>query len=109
MFARFDANKSGRLSTEDTLRAYPIFRNKIASMAGMDPVKDNAWLRAIFTYLINYGEPPKDTFWGKLDLLRWKLLKPFWNIKAARKDVYKIVSLFSIPEISTNCGGVNQP
>lgn len=93
---RFDADQNGVLDLNEGLTAFPVFQTIIASILNVDPVDDVKEVRALFTYMLRYGEPPNP---GKpLTLLRylnWKWSEKSWKLQADRGIILKILSSLS--------------
>ncbi|MEK6554870.1 MAG: hypothetical protein AABZ31_06510, partial [Bdellovibrionota bacterium] len=90
---RFDVNHDGVLDTKEGLTAFPLFQNVIAEMLGADPKEDEKDVRALFTYMLRYGEPPNPS--NPISLLRflnWKWSESKWKFAADRGIILKILS-----------------
>jgi len=94
LFMRYDLNFDGELDVPELLKATPTFKLMIAKQGKINP-KDTSMIEAIFTYIVKHGKPPKEGILGIIDLLSWKLRRPWWDIHAQRNDVYKIISFFN--------------
>lgn len=97
IFYRFDKNKDQIIDTDETLAAFPVFKRTISNLSGIAMDEDSK-LCGVFAYIIDHGKAPSKSFWGSVAFLYWMARKPFWNIKADRLSVYKVTSLFSVPE-----------
>lgn len=90
---RWDSNKDGILVTAEVMRAYPVFRNIIKEVSGLDSEKQ---LKGVFTWLVKYGKPP-ETIAEKAKFLLWWVPKgeDGWDVEADREQFAKILGLLS--------------
>lgn len=56
IMSRFDVNADGYLSNQESRRAYPLFKQLLASLS---PVDGDKFLRALFTYMLAEGKAPE--------------------------------------------------
>lgn len=56
IMSRFDVNGDGFLNNQESRRAYPVFKNLLASLS---PVDGDKFLRALFTYMLAEGKAPE--------------------------------------------------
>lgn len=91
LFRRFDENLDQRFSTQETLNAFPIFRNILAEVGGIPPT-NTGLLEAAFTYLLDRGRPPDQKFPGVVDFGVWYVGRALWDVKATRLNLYKAIS-----------------
>ena len=94
LFQRFDTDGDQALGLHETLTTYPLFRRSLAEISGQNP-NDDGMLQAILTYVVYYGEPPKQNFLGIAKFLLWRADKPFWNVHADRQAIYSVMAGFS--------------
>lgn len=98
IFLRYDLNHDQKLDVEEVKGAFPTFRKIISEIGDID-YDERSKLEAVFTYIIKFGHPPETDLEGSLHFLWWwKVMKPFWKIDAYRRDIYKIITLFKVPE-----------
>lgn len=94
MYSRFDKNKDGIISTQDSLRAYPAFKGILKEMAA-DQLKSGSIkeedLLDLFTYILRYGKPP-ETLKEKLGfVLSWRGKQDKWDVWADRVQLAEIL------------------
>lgn len=93
---RFDVDLNGAIDLREGLAALPLFENVLAEFAGMDPKKDAKDIRAIFTYMLKYGEPPdKKNILSLLRYLWWRMNEKSWKVNADRGVILQILSSLS--------------
>ncbi len=91
LIIRFDEDRNQILSKRELLdRAYPVFRETLATTAGTN---SNFLLRGLLTYLIRYGRAPPSS----LALLAWSLKLKVTNVEADRNSIYRVVAILSEP------------
>jgi hypothetical protein len=93
---RFDIDRNGVLDTKEGLAAFPLFQNVIAKILDADPKEDEKDVRALFTYMLRYGEPPDPG--NPITLIRflnWKWSESKWKFEADRGIILKILSSLS--------------
>jgi hypothetical protein len=89
VFSRFDGDYSGRLETQESLKAFDLFENILRDVA-KDKVEDRESLRALFTYMLSRGKIP-ETGMEKIGFLWWKSRGPSnWNLKVDRPAILTI-------------------
>lgn len=96
LMIRFDVDQNGILDLQEGLSALPLFQTVIAEILGVDPVEDAKEVRALFTYMLRYGEPPNPS--KPLTILRylnWKWSEKSWKLSADRAIILKILSSLS--------------
>ncbi|HUP58741.1 MAG TPA: hypothetical protein VM598_14880 [Bdellovibrionota bacterium] len=91
MYVRYDRNLDQVLDLSEALIAYPVFKNELAKIAGIDP-SDNDTLEAVFTYILKYKEPPQKGIIGAAKLIIWKLQRSSWSISADRGTIYTVMA-----------------
>lgn len=92
----YDKDRNGLLDTKEGLAAFPLFKKVIADILGADPEEDEKDVRALFTYMLRYGEPPNPK--KPLTILRflnWKWSESKWKFEADRGIILKILSSLS--------------
>lgn len=96
LMIRFDVDQNGLLDLQEGLTALPLFQTVIAEILGVDPVADAKEVRALFTYMLRYGEPPDPK--KPISILRylnWKWSEKSWKLSADRSIILKILSSLS--------------
>ncbi len=96
LMIRFDVDQNGYLDLQEGLTALPLFQVVIAGIMGVDPVADAKEVRALFTYMLRYGEAPNPA--KPLTILRylnWKWSEKSWKLTADRSIILKILSSLS--------------
>lgn len=66
LFTRWDSNRDGRLSLYEADKSYFLFKRLLKDASGF---KKDDEVRALFFYLLAYGEPPDDGNLG--DIVKW--------------------------------------
>lgn len=94
IYARFDKNKDGIISTSESLKAFPSFKGILLELAkdeiasGSIKEKD---LLSLFTYILRYGKPP-ETIREKLRFaLKWRGKPANWDVWADRVQMSQIL------------------
>lgn len=95
LFARFDKNRDGYITTSEALKAFPLFKGLLLEFA-QDQIKSGSIteddLPAIFCFMLHYGKPPetvkeKLVFWWS-----WKGKSPDkWDVSAGRGALAQIL------------------
>ncbi len=93
-FAKYDHDGSETINVDETLEAFPVFKRSL------DEIVQNSFganmgdsdLRALFTYLFNYGSPPQSTFGGMLKFLNWRWRRDEWQYDVDRQRVVQILA-----------------
>ncbi|MGE0632698.1 MAG: hypothetical protein AB7O96_09835 [Pseudobdellovibrionaceae bacterium] len=87
---RFDKNVNGSLSTQEAIKAYPVYKQLLSDVSCF---KEDKWLLPLFTYLLNYGEPPESSLGGGIRLFIWKQKGPNnWNLRVDRYQLIRILA-----------------
>ncbi len=85
---KFDLNHDGIMDTQESLIAYPVFKNTLIIVSGK---KDDPSLKAIFTYILKKGRQPTP-----LEFLMWKAQgESKWNVDADRIRLAKILGFIA--------------
>jgi hypothetical protein len=95
VFTRFDKDGSGDLSLAEAEKAYPLLRQTLADASGFTDEED---LKALFAYVLHYGEAPKRTAGGIFKWLNWKSNKDGWAASANRRTLLKIIGNLQNPQ-----------
>ncbi|WP_413612291.1 hypothetical protein [Bdellovibrio sp. HCB-110] len=125
VFARFDKNKDGVISTPESLNAFPAFKGILLELA-KDQI-DSGTLKEsdlldLFTYILRYGKPP-ETIKEKLRfVLKWRGKRDNWDVWADRVQLSEILGYIadqvtkaamkdkkSNPEPSVNLSDLQSP
>lgn len=99
LFARFDTNNNQILDLRpEAMNAFPIFKGKLAQFGHINP-NETFILKAIFTYTLKHGEPPKTDFLGIMSLVAWIAQEPIWSLefKPTRLELYQVLAAISAP------------
>ncbi|MGZ3773074.1 MAG: hypothetical protein ACXVCY_03450 [Pseudobdellovibrionaceae bacterium] len=94
MFARFDKNKDGIISTQDAIRAFPAFKGVLMELAAEQIKKGSLKeenLLDIFTYILRYGKPPESTIEKLQFFFKWKDKQDKWDVAADRVQLAEIM------------------
>jgi len=94
VFARFDRNKDGVISTSESLNAFPAFKGILMELAkdqlASGSIKESDLLD-LFTYILRYGKPP-ETLKEKLRfVLNWRGKSEKWDVWADRMQLSEIL------------------
>lgn len=94
LYARFDKNKDGIISTQDAIRAFPAFKGVLQELAA-DQLKsgtlDESNLLDLFTYILRYGKPP-ETLKEKIGfVMSWRGKSDKWDVWADRTQLSEIM------------------
>lgn len=94
VFARFDKNKDGFISTGESLNAFPAFKGILLELAKDQIAKGTlkeSDLLDLFTYILRYGKPP-ETIKEKLRfVLKWRGKRDNWDVWADRVQLSEIL------------------
>jgi hypothetical protein len=89
VFSRFDGDFSGRMETQESLKAFDLFESILKDVA-KDKVKDRESLRALFTYMLSRGKLP-ETGMEKVGFLWWKSRGPKnWDLQVDRPAILSV-------------------
>lgn len=66
LFTRWDSNRNGRLSIHEADKAFFLFKSLLKDASGF---KKEEEVRALYHYLLAYGQPPDDGNLG--DIIKW--------------------------------------
>ncbi len=89
LFTRFDKDRNGFFSVEESMAAYPLLRPILKELSGFTDEKE---LTTLFTYIVKYGESPDSNIWTGLKYLWWKANRSNWSYEADRWQVLKVVA-----------------
>ena len=93
LFVRFDADRSGVLEGDEVWAAFPLIRPFISKLAGGRQLGETLE-RAVFSWLVYYGEPPDTSTSGKTKLLLWVAGRQFVTERASPENIISILSSF---------------
>ncbi len=96
LFARHDTNRSGLLDQPEVWGIFPLIQPFIQSMAGGRQLTDGE-ARAVFSWILKYGEPPQTNFSGlaKLKLYQGRMKLGLTTERADVQDVLTILASFN--------------
>lgn len=96
LFARHDTNRSSLLDQPEVWGIFPLIQPFIRSMAGGTELSQGEE-RAIYSWLLNYGEPPETTVSGitKLKLYQARMAMGLTTERANIRDVVTILASFN--------------
>ncbi|WP_415061961.1 hypothetical protein [Bdellovibrio sp.] len=94
VFARFDKNKDGFISTTESLKAFPAFKGILLELA-KDQIQKGTLkesdLLDLFTYILRYGKPPETLKEKILFALKWRGKSENWDVWADRLQLSEIL------------------
>ncbi|MES2964388.1 MAG: hypothetical protein V4760_10885, partial [Bdellovibrionota bacterium] len=93
IFARHDKNRNDILDHDEVWSAFPILQPFIKKM-GEGKADGTKMQKAIFSYLLKYGEPPASTLMDTGKLIAWRVLHGFFKDSADRMEVLKLMGSF---------------
>lgn len=93
-FAKYDLDGNQRISVDETLTAYPVYKNSLDQIVrnSFGITMGDGDLRALFTFLFRYGKPPQSTFGGMLKFLNWRWNRGEWEYDVDRMRVIEILA-----------------
>jgi hypothetical protein len=93
-YHRFDTDKNGLFSTEEALRAYPVFEKILTKFSGLKTEKENL---AVFGYMLKFGHAPVSIIDKGWFALVWVNKDPAkdWELAADRLKVIEILAFIS--------------
>lgn len=98
IFARFDNNRDGFISTPDAMRAFPAFKGLMKELAA-EQIKNGdiseADLDDVFTFILRYGRPPTSTGEKIRFALRWRNKPKNWDVWADRTQLAQILGFIA--------------
>jgi hypothetical protein len=95
IFATRDFDRTGVLESKELWAAYPVIQPFIKKIGG-EAASSEILQRAIFSYLVVFGEPPTADWIGGGQLLAWSVARYMVNEQADRLDVMKVMAGFGI-------------
>ncbi|MFP5519514.1 MAG: hypothetical protein ACLGGX_06395 [Bdellovibrionia bacterium] len=94
IYAKFDRNKDGIISTPDALRAFPSFKALMLELAAEQlasgSIKEED-LDDVFTFILRYGKPPETIGEQLRFLFNWRNKPDKWDVWADRTQISKIL------------------
>ena len=109
ILGRFDANGDGKLDTNETLNAFPVFQQELIILGASQGLSstDTGEQQAAFAYIVAKGTLPSG-IGGDVDFAWWWLMvgKNGWNVNADRAALYKVIANISpppTPPATTQC------
>lgn len=103
LFLRFDTNQDGFLDQAESEIAFPIFKNTLSEISGMNPT--NKKLESVFFWLLTNGAPPVNDgmngwrrFWNGMDFMVYHWRRPAF--KSDRLSVLKVFATLAAPVAS---------
>jgi hypothetical protein len=90
VFSRFDVNSNEVLDTPELWRAFPLVQPVVLQCSNGLAVTEDLQ-KAIFSWLIVFGEPPKVDLVGGAKILAWSLARHVVNEQADRLDLLKVM------------------
>lgn len=95
LFARYDKNKDGVISTPEALRAFSLFKGLLLEFS-KDQIKGGSIteddLPAVFCFMLHYGKPPETLKEKILFLFKWKGRSPdSWDVDADRGALAQVL------------------
>lgn len=94
IYSRFDKNNDGYISSSESLKAFPSFKEMLLELAkeqianGSIEERD---LLDLFTYILRYGKPPETTYEKLRFVLAWKGKPNKWDVWADRVMMSQIL------------------
>ncbi len=94
LFARYDKNKDGYISTSEALKAYSMFKGLLLEFAA-DQIKSGSIteddLPAIFCFMLHYGKPPETLKEKLVFFFKWKGKPDKWDVLAGRAALAQVL------------------
>lgn len=94
LFARYDKNKNGYISTPEALKAYTMFKGLLLEFAA-DQINSGSIseddLPAIFCFMLNYGKPPETIKEKLVFFFKWKGKPENWDVSADRGALAQVL------------------
>ncbi|MDG0816151.1 hypothetical protein [Bdellovibrio svalbardensis] len=94
LFARYDKNKDGYITTGEALKAYTMFKGLLLEFAA-DQIKSGSIteddLPAIFCFMLYYGKPPETMKEKLVFFFKWKGKPEKWDIMAGRAALAQVL------------------
>lgn len=98
LFTRFDADDSSNLEVAEVWDVFPLIRpfiRKLAVDADGQPIKlTTGEERAVFSWLLFVGAPPKSSIWAKIELKAHQYTMGMEDEHAGFEDIIKILASF---------------
>lgn len=91
IMATRDKGNKGYLDSDELWDAYPVIKPFISKVAGAK-VESESLQKAIFSWLVVFGEPPSSDWIGGGKVLTWSVVRHVWGESATRLDILKIMS-----------------
>lgn len=104
VFLRFDLDGDGYVSTDEAMKAVPVFGPLIASVGGIAP-DQKSMIEAGFTYTLKMGHSPsKQKLSDMAEFLAWMGLREVrgtrgWNLHVARENVFGLLPVLAAPPL----------
>lgn len=94
IFARFDKNKDGIISTNESIKAFPSFKGLLKELA-KDQLESGkiseSELLDVFTFILRYGKPPTTIVEQARFFFKWKGKRDNWDVWADRVQLAQIL------------------
>lgn len=104
VFLRFDVDGDGYISTDEAMKAVPVFGPLIASIGGIAPDK-TSMIEAGFTYTLKMGHSPsKQKLSDMAEFIAWMGLREVsgtraWNLHVDRQNVFGLLPVLAAPPL----------
>lgn len=96
---RADTNDDGVIHYDEAMKIEPVFRPLLQKVSGFD---DELWLRALFAYVLVYGNAPDNIADELFFAADWVGRDGQWPIQADRKQLAKILGVITEKARSTS-------
>lgn len=104
VFLRFDENGDGFISTDEAMKAVPVFGALIASIGGIAP-DQTSMIEAGFTYTLKMGHAPNKSKPSDLaEFLAWMGIRELsgtkaWNLHVDRQNIFGLLPVLAAPPL----------
>lgn len=89
---RADTNDNGVIHLDEAMKIEPLFRPLLQKVSGFD---DELWLRALFAYILVYGNAPDNIADELFFAADWVNRDGQWPVQADRKQLAKILGVIT--------------
>ncbi len=90
LFLRFDHDLDGTLDSDEIWQAFPVIKETIRRL-GDGKTESEFVQKAVYSYILTFGEPPAPTIVGNGGLAAWAIARHFYSESADRLKLLQVI------------------